>query len=45
MSGNSGDNWDLVGDVPGQSGRLPNTPGFEIEDEGALLSRIRLFSA
>jgi hypothetical protein len=43
MSGNSGDNWDLVGDVPGQSGTLPDTPGFDIEDQGALLSRIRNF--
>jgi hypothetical protein len=43
MSGNSGDNWDLIANVPGQSGTLPDTPGFEIEDEGALLSRIRNF--
>jgi hypothetical protein len=40
MSGNSGDNWDLIGNVPGQSGTLPNSPGFEIEDERALMSRI-----
>jgi hypothetical protein len=44
MSGNSGDNWDLVGNVPGKSGTLPHSPGFEIEDNGALLSRIRNFS-
>jgi hypothetical protein len=43
MSGNSGDNWDLIGSVPGKSGTLPNTPGFEIEDDGALMSRIRTF--
>jgi hypothetical protein len=43
MSGNSGDNWDLVGDIPGERGKLPNTPGFEIEDEGALMARIRQF--
>jgi len=43
MTGNSGDNWDLIGDVPGQRGTLPNSPGFEIEDEGALLARIRNF--
>ena len=43
MSGNSGDNWDLIGDIPGERGKLPNTPGFEIEDEGALMARIRNF--
>jgi hypothetical protein len=43
MTGNSGDNWDLIGDVPGERGRLPHSPGFEIEDEGALMSRIRNF--
>jgi hypothetical protein len=43
MTSNSGDNWDLIGDVPGQRGRLPNSPGFQIEDEGALLSRVRNF--
>jgi hypothetical protein len=43
MSGNSGDSWDLIGTVPGQSGTLPHSPGFDIEDEGALLSRIRNF--
>jgi Phage P22-like portal protein len=43
MSSNSGDNWDLIGDIPGERGKLPNTPGFEIEDNGALLSRIRNF--
>ena len=43
MSGNSGDNWDLIGDVPGQRGALPNTPGFQIADHGALMARIRNF--
>lgn len=43
MSSNSGDNWDLIGDLPGQRGKLPNSPGFEIEDEGALMARIRNF--
>ena len=43
MTGNSGDNWDLIGDVPGKPGALPDSPGFDIEDEGALLSRIRNF--
>jgi hypothetical protein len=43
MTGNSGDNWDLIGDVPGQRGTLPNSPGFEIGDEEGLLSRIRNF--
>lgn len=43
MSGNSGDNWDLIGDVPGQRGALPKHPGFDIADEGALMSRIRNF--
>jgi len=43
MSGNSGDNWDLIGSVPGTQGTLPKSPGFDIEDEGALLSRIRTF--
>lgn len=43
MSSNSGDNWDLLGDIPGKRGELPNSPGFEIEDEGALMARIRNF--
>ena len=43
MTTNAGDNWDLIGDLPGQRGRLPNSPGFSIEDEGALMSRIRNF--
>src|SRR5271170_7621427 len=43
MGSNAGDNWDLIGNVPGQRGTLPNSPGFEIEDEGALMSRIRTF--
>jgi hypothetical protein len=43
VSSNSGDNFDLIGDIPGQRGELPNSPGFEIEDEGALMARIRNF--
>jgi Phage P22-like portal protein len=43
MGTNAGDNWDLIGDVPGQRGTLPNSPGFQIEDNDALLSRIRNF--
>jgi hypothetical protein len=43
MSGNSGDNWDLIGDVPGEPGPLPDHPGFEIPDAGILMSRIRNF--
>lgn len=43
MSGNSGDNWDLISLIPGDTGPLPDHPGFEIEDEGALMSRIRNF--
>jgi hypothetical protein len=43
MSGNSGDNWDLIGRVPGVSGTLPHSPGFDIEDKGALMSRILNF--
>jgi hypothetical protein len=43
MGTNAGDNWDLIGDVPGKSGTLPHSPGFDIEDEGALMSRIRNF--
>jgi hypothetical protein len=43
MGTNAGDNWDLIGDVPGQRGTLPNSPGFQIEDNEALLSRIRNF--
>lgn len=42
-STNSSDNFDLIGDIPGQRGALPDSPGFEIPDEGALLSRIRNF--
>lgn len=45
MSTNASDNWDLIGDIPGQRGTLPNTPGFEIPDEGALMARIRNFYA
>ena len=43
MGTNASDNWDLIGDVPGQPGSLPKSPGFDIEDEGALLTRIRTF--
>jgi hypothetical protein len=43
MASNSGDNWDLIANVPGQSGTLPHSPGFDIEDKGALMSRIRNF--
>jgi Phage P22-like portal protein len=43
MGTNAGDNWDLIGNVPGQSGTLPRSPGFDIEDTGALMSRIRNF--
>jgi hypothetical protein len=43
MSGNSGDNYDLISSIPGESSSFPNSPGFQIEDEGALLSRIRNF--
>ena len=41
MGGNSGDNWDLIGDIPGERGKLPDTPGYEIEDTGALMTRIK----
>jgi Phage P22-like portal protein len=44
MGTNAGDNWDLTGDIPpGQSGALPSMPGFDIEDDGDLMSRIRTF--
>src|SRR5271157_822980 len=43
MGSNAGDNWDLIGDVPGQRGALPDSPGFQIKDKGALMSRIRTF--
>ena len=43
MASNSSDNWDLIGDVPGMPGALPKRPGFDIEDEGALMTRIRNF--
>jgi Phage P22-like portal protein len=43
MATNSGDNWDLIGDVPGQRGTLPDSPGFDIRDNEGLLSRIRNF--
>ena len=43
MTSNSGDNIDLISSRPGETGALPDTPGFDIEDEGALLTRIRKF--
>jgi hypothetical protein len=43
MSGNSGDNWDLTANIPGEEGPLPDHPGFEIADEGDLMARIRNF--
>lgn len=43
MTTNAGDNWDLIGDVPGQRGTLPDSPGFQIRDNEGLLSRIRNF--
>jgi hypothetical protein len=43
MSSNSGDNIDLISSIPGQTGALPHSPGFDIEDEDALMSRIRTF--
>lgn len=43
MGTNAGDNWDLIGDVPGQRGTLPDSPGFQIKDNEGLLSRIRNF--
>jgi hypothetical protein len=43
MTTNSGDNIDLISSIPGTPGTLPDSPGFEIEDEGALMSRIRNF--
>lgn len=46
MSTNSGDNWDLVGDVPGfkMPGPMSNLPGFkEVNSNETLLPRIRTF--
>jgi hypothetical protein len=43
VSSNSGDNWDLIGDIPGLRGSLPDTPGYEIEDNSALMDRIKNF--
>ena len=43
MSGNAGDNWDLIADVPGQSGTIPDSPGFTIKDKEGLLTRVRTF--
>lgn len=43
MGTNAGDNWDLIGDVPGKPGALPSVKGFDIEDTGALMTRIRNF--
>jgi hypothetical protein len=43
MTTNSGDNFDLISSIPGTPGTLPHSPGFDIEDEGALMSRVRTF--
>src|ERR1700721_1245067 len=43
MGTNAGDNWDLVGSIPGQSGTPPDSPGYQIEDTEALLERARTF--
>jgi hypothetical protein len=46
VSTNSGDNWDLVGDVPGfrPPGPISNLPGFEdVNKNGSLMPRIRTF--
>ena len=46
MSTNSGDNWDLVGDVPGfkPPGPISNLPGFEdVNRDESLMGRIRTF--
>ncbi len=47
MSTNSGDNWDLVGDVPGMTapeGARSNLPGYEdVNDDGTLMARIKRF--
>ena len=45
MSTSSGDNWDLVGDVPGMDSRpRANLPGFEdVNNDPLLLARVRRF--
>jgi Phage P22-like portal protein len=46
MTTNSGDNWDLVGDVPGfrQEGPASNMPGYaDVNDSAALVPRIKKF--
>jgi hypothetical protein len=43
MTTNSGDNWDLIGNVPGKTGPLPNTPGFEFDDVESVMARIKHF--
>ena len=43
MTTNSGDNLDLISSRPGETGRLPDSPGFRIKDPEALLDRIRRF--
>jgi hypothetical protein len=44
MSTNAGDNWDLVGDVPGYKGYPPKSPGYDdMQEPGELLSRIKKF--
>ena len=43
MGTNSGDNWDLIADVPGQRGTYPDSPGYQIDSDEGLLSRARNF--
>jgi hypothetical protein len=44
MSTNSGENWDLVGDVPGVKGWPSPLPGYtDMQDEGGIMSRARNF--
>jgi Phage P22-like portal protein len=43
MGTNSGDNWDLIADVPGQRGAYPDSPGYQIDSDEGLLSRARSF--
>jgi hypothetical protein len=43
MGTNSGDNYDLIGDIPGQRGTYPDSPGYQIDSDEGLLSRARSF--
>jgi hypothetical protein len=43
MASNASDNYDLISSIPGETGALPHEPGFDVEDEGALMARIRNF--